>query len=414
MNFCYNDARKAMRLGIVYLVVCDVRDGQYTTAAPFARYVEALLPHVDDIRLMVPVSREKPLERAGYPLSQNPKIEVVELPPIYHLKDFFRSYFRHRSILTDAIAGCDLVNVRLPNFLGLVAGECCVRARKPFFISLVGDYSGVIQGEKYSGVKKILGDIILEYHETRLKRLLGEAYSLANGQGLHEKYEKFAKKMEVITTTTIFKDDFFERDDTCLSEPARILTVAVMQGYKGIPHLLDAASILKQRGRRVVYDLLGTGSRLDDYRAEVTRKGLDDVVSFHGHVQYGGELFDFYRNADMFVLPSTGAEGTPRVVVEAMSQSLPIIATKVGGNPATISEGKCGMLIEPGDPDAIAGAIENIIDDGELRRRLIRNGFERAHDFTMDNHSKDLFEKLSNEFPGMFNSVNAGERVTAR
>ncbi len=400
-----------MRLGIVYLIVCDVRDGQYTTAAPFARYVEALLPFVDNIRLMLPVSRSKPLERAGYPLSQHPGIEVVELPPIYHLKDFFRDYNKHRAILRKGIAGCDLVNLRAPNFLSLVAGEECLRADKPFFMNLVGDYEDVIRDENYHGIKRVLGNILAINHEARLKRLLGNAYVMVLGNGLYEKYHKYAKKMEQLTSTTINEEDFFERKDTCQKTPARVLTVAVMQGYKGIPHLLDAAAILKGKGREVEFDLLGIGGKLREYKKASKTKGVDDIVHFHGHIQYGPELFAFYRNADMFVLPSVGAEGTPRVVIEAMSQSLPVVVTRVGGNAGTVQEGECGFLLEPGDAAAIADSIESIIDDGELRRGLIEKGFRRAHDFTTENHSMELFKRLAREFPGMFKQNSSVDEI---
>jgi glycosyltransferase involved in cell wall biosynthesis len=395
-----------MRLGIVYLVYCDYRDGVYMVNAPFARYVEALLPYVDALRLMLPVSWQKRLERADYPLTNHPKIEVVELPPIYHLKDYFRDKRKHWSILNKGIADCDLVNVRLPNFLGLLAGELCLKQEKPFFISLVGDYSGVISGEKYSSLKKILGNIILSNHEKRLKNLLGKAYTLVNGRGLYEKYNKFAKKMEIITTTTVLQENFHEREDTCRDEQVRVITVAVMQGYKGIPQLIDAAAILKGKGRKVIFDLLGTGSRLETYKSAVNEKGLENVVLFHGYIPYGPKLFEFYRQADIFVLPSIGAEGTPRVLIEAMSQSLPVITTKVGGTPWTIEDGVTGLLIEPGNPEAIANAVERVINDTELRKRLIHKGFERAHDFTFENHSRDLFMKLSAEFPGMFRGVS--------
>ncbi len=401
-----------MRLGIVYLVYCDFRDGVYMTAASFARYVEALLPYVDEMRLMLPVSHHRKQERADYPLAKHPKIEVVELPPIFHLKDYFRDQRTHCAIIGKSITDCDLVNVRLPNFLGLTAGEICLKQKKPFFISLVGDYSGVIKGEKYSGLKRVLGDIILNNHEKRLKRLLGSTYTLSNGHGLYDKYKPYAKEMDIITTTTVLPDDFHQRDDTCQEEPAHILTVAVMQGYKGIPQLIDAAEILHRKGRKVVFDLLGTGGRLDDYKATVKEKGLGEMVIFHGYVKYGPKLFEFYRNSDMFLLPSIGAEGTPRVLIEALSQSLPVITTKVGGTPWTIDDGVTGLLIDPGDPQAIADAIERVIEDGELRRRLIAEGYKHAHDFTLESHSKDLFGKLSKAFPDVFKGISVTEGYT--
>jgi glycosyltransferase involved in cell wall biosynthesis len=91
----------------------------------------------------------------------------------------------------------------------------------------------------------------------------------------------------------------------------------------------------------------------------------------------------YYREHDIFVLPSVG-EGTPRVLVEARANSLPLVATRVGGIPLSVSDGRDGLLVPPGNADALAAAIDRLVADGVLRRRLIQTGLQSARRMTID------------------------------
>jgi len=83
------------------------------------------------------------------------------------------------------------------------------------------------------------------------------------------------------------------------------------------------------------------------------------------------------------VLP-TLSEGTPRVLVEARANSLPVVATNVGGIPTSVTDGVDGLLVPPKNVDALADAITRIVNDGELRRALIHNGLRSARSLTVD------------------------------
>jgi glycosyltransferase involved in cell wall biosynthesis len=69
------------------------------------------------------------------------------------------------------------------------------------------------------------------------------------------------------------------------------------------------------------------------------------------------------------VIPSH-REGLPMVLLEAMAHGRPVVATRVGGMPSMVEEGRTGILVEPGDPAALRAAIDRLLDDRDSRRRL--------------------------------------------
>jgi glycosyltransferase involved in cell wall biosynthesis len=81
------------------------------------------------------------------------------------------------------------------------------------------------------------------------------------------------------------------------------------------------------------------------------------------------KVADFYRNSDAFVLASF-AEGIPVVLMEAMAMELPCVATWVTGIPELIDNGVDGLLVPPADPVALADAVERLIKDPDLTRRI--------------------------------------------
>ena len=109
---------------------------------------------------------------------------------------------------------------------------------------------------------------------------------------------------------------------------------------------------------------------LDEAERAIASMGLADRVRIHGWIEprHRDELL---ARATVFVLPSH-AEGLPMSLLEAMAAGCPVVATAVGGIPDLVSHGVNGLLVEPGDAQALADAVGRVLADPKLARSLGR------------------------------------------
>jgi glycosyltransferase involved in cell wall biosynthesis len=114
----------------------------------------------------------------------------------------------------------------------------------------------------------------------------------------------------------------------------------------------------------------GDGELLDGFRARAAGAGVGERVHFLGGVAHA-ELPAVLRAADLFLLTTEPPESFGIVLIEAMACGLPAIATDYPGVRAVIDEGENGLLVPRGDPDAVAGALRELVDAGAARRRAL-------------------------------------------
>lgn len=151
----------------------------------------------------------------------------------------------------------------------------------------------------------------------------------------------------------------------------RLVAVTRMTEIKGVPDLLEALRLLKDRRRDWTCDLIGGGERGDEYRALASRLGLDQVV-FHGELRRP-EVAAALREADLFVLASR-IETFSVATVEAMACGLPVVVTACGG-PEELAGPESGVIVPKQDPAALAEAIDQTLSDlGRFRPEAIASG----------------------------------------
>ncbi len=153
--------------------------------------------------------------------------------------------------------------------------------------------------------------------------------------------------------------------------------VALFRPRKGIETLLEAMALLRDRAITVKLRAVGTFES-PKYEAEIAtlihRLHLNEQVAWTGFTRdVGAEL----SRMDLLALPSLFGEGLPMVVLEAMAAGLPVVATRVPGVPEAIRHGRDGVLAEPGDPNALAGAIADVVEGRYDWEVLRRSAFER-------------------------------------
>jgi glycosyltransferase involved in cell wall biosynthesis len=120
--------------------------------------------------------------------------------------------------------------------------------------------------------------------------------------------------------------------------------------------------------------LAGDGPALTAVKSALTRDGLSQKVELLGA---RADIPDLLARSDVFVL-SSRSEGFPVSVLEAMAAGLPVVATDVGGVAEAVEDGETGLLVPAADAEAVARALERLVVDGALRRRLGAAGRARA------------------------------------
>ena len=206
---------------------------------------------------------------------------------------------------------------------------------------------------------------------------------LGVGPRLLEKYVPRSVPSLASTNHLLDKQDYRVREDFTLKDPPRLLFVGDMQRRKGLHILFRALSSLKTAGRRFEMIMVGTGPMVEELSDYAARQGFADNVRFAGKVAHGEELYDFFRESDIFVLPSVAAEGVPRVTHEAMAFGCPVIATDIGSVAWQLYD-DAGIVVPPGDAESLARAIAEVIDKIDLRRSLSEKGFRRSLEYTFE------------------------------
>jgi glycosyltransferase involved in cell wall biosynthesis len=177
--------------------------------------------------------------------------------------------------------------------------------------------------------------------------------------------------------------------------PPVVLSVARLVEKKGLGDLIAAADILKRRGRCFQVEIFGSGPLETLLRERIERHGLKEVVTLHGATPQE-TVQQAYLRSTIFALPCTVAsdgdrDGIPTVLLEAMASGVPVVSTPVSGIPELIDSGHDGLLVLPGDPQALADALERLMDDDDMRARLALAARARIESrFTLDASSAQL------------------------
>lgn len=160
----------------------------------------------------------------------------------------------------------------------------------------------------------------------------------------------------------------------------RVLFAGTADRRKGIHYFAMAADVLKARSKPYTFHVAGNAPE-----AVREHKGAK-ALTFLGRVPRAtvGEQF---AAADLFVLP-TLAEGSATVIYEAMAAGLPVITTRAAGS--VITDGVDGIIVPERDPDALAAAIERVLEDRPLRERLATAARARAAGFGWQRYAADL------------------------
>ncbi len=170
--------------------------------------------------------------------------------------------------------------------------------------------------------------------------------------------------------------------------PPTILCVAKQYPRKGIGDLIRAFPLVRKKIPEVRLRLVGAGPEFENNRALAQKLGLENIVEFAGDVGDDVRLAAYYRNADIFCLPSYH-ETFGIVLLEAMTAGLPVVAYRATAVPEVVDE-SAGILSDPGKIDLLAQNLVTLLFDAQRRQEMGRAGQKRAERFTWQVAGKQL------------------------
>lgn len=169
----------------------------------------------------------------------------------------------------------------------------------------------------------------------------------------------------------------------------RIGSLGRLVEKKGMDVLLRAVARLRDKGRKLELSIAGDGPLTSELEGMVTNLQLDGMVKFEGALPHTA-VQSWLHQLDLFVLACKpdargDMDGIPVVLMEAMSQQVPVVSTWLSGIPELVIHGQTGLLAQPGDDEDLAEQLQTMLDSAELRKRMATAAEQHVrHEFGQD------------------------------
>ncbi|MBD3401581.1 glycosyltransferase [candidate division GN15 bacterium] len=164
---------------------------------------------------------------------------------------------------------------------------------------------------------------------------------------------------------------------------------------KGQMFLIEAAHRAIEREPRLRFALFGSGPDLEDARRLVVKLGRENEIRCPGHEK---NLIGCLKDAAMLLNPSL-SEGLPNIVLEGMALGTPVIATRVGGVPELVEDGRSGLLVPASDINAMVDAMVRLAADSSLQQKMVEQALEAIRErFSFEQQMavlSDVYERVA-------------------
>jgi glycosyltransferase involved in cell wall biosynthesis len=187
-----------------------------------------------------------------------------------------------------------------------------------------------------------------------------------------------------------------ESKDICIrSQPDPFVAGSVgrLSEQKGYRYLIDAIPLIIREFPQIEFWLIGDGELRSDLESQSKRLGVQDHVKFLGKRR---NVMSLLRQMDLFVLPSLW-EGLPTVIIESMSQGVPVLATDIPGTREMIEAGKTGWLVPMQDSTVLARATIQILQNPQARLKVSLEALKVVDRFSIT--------KIAAQYEGLYQSI---------
>jgi glycosyltransferase involved in cell wall biosynthesis len=300
------------------------------------------------------------------------------------MDDIIKSHSSSNTIFTTYIPGA---------FLGLLSAYLIKKNKVKHFFRVTSNLSDEFEKRGNKIYRKIIGKIISPFVDFSISKLIGRSLTFYSGKIIY----KNKKNQYKIISSSFFDKDIKLRFDTCQNDVINLLYVGRFDAKKGVPYLIDAFEKLINSHNNIKLTLVGgLGEQKEVVENMIKNPKIKNKIKYKGIIPFGNKLFEEYRSADIFIIPSL-EDMQGKTQLEAMALGTPVIASDVGGIPETIKHLNNGILVAPANYVEISSAIELIISNELLRKKLIKNGFEFVKTCTLEKQNGFMIDIIKNK-----------------
>lgn len=354
-------------------------DSKYYISGTHYTYLEFISTKYEKIYLLSSVSRVLNERNSKEIVFSN--IEVVELPYSGSFLKAQKSVIKYYKTIKSIAGKTDLFYCRVPD-------PFCWMPRLIFhkrtIMHFVGDTIDATKyNEKWSWIKKKI--MIAGYYPDYLLTILAAKKSAVYTNGFHiaNRLKRYSINANPIVSSTISEKNFDDNlpDLNMHESPIRIIYVGYIRFAKGMNCLMHLCKKMQDSGFDYIFDIIGNGEMFDELKNFVENNKLENKVILHGHIDDKTKLLQMIRSSHLFFFPSL-SEGSPRVVIEAMSQGIPVVSTPVGSLPTTFEDKKEIRFFDFNDYDMAYDIIKSFLSE--------RCSFEKMRD--------EAYKKVKNKY----------------
>ncbi|MGB0714811.1 MAG: glycosyltransferase family 4 protein [Phycisphaerae bacterium] len=322
---------------------------------------------------VLPVDSPPPRSR----VASRPEVTFLDVPFYKGPWQYARNIGRLRRAAATAISNADAIVCRAPGGMSSLLYRAARRARMPFGVEVVGDPYDVFDPK---AMKNALRPFLRFWVTRELRQMCqnAAAVSYVTSASLQQRYPAGEGSFSTSYSSINLDDiDFVAGPRTTFSPDHRILFIgSLAQLYKAPDVLLEAFSLVRQE-MPASLTLIGDGAYRPHLEAMAKSLGIDADVTFRGVLPAGEAIRNALDDCDLFVLPSH-TEGLPRVMIEAMARAAPCIGTSISGILELLPNDLC---VAPGDSQALARKICNVLRDRDGLAQLSARNFEEASQY---------------------------------
>ncbi len=364
-------------------------DGTFYIPQVHKLYLDYACQRYAKVYIITPVKKAQHLNTKYSPIDA-PNLQVIAMPYFKSYVGAQRYFFSYRRAIKVIEEKVDIIYCRVPDPFAWMPA---LITDKPVIMHFVGDTIDATEhNQLWSPLKRKFMITAYQPERALINKAARKANKvLTNGEHIAERLRKHGVNAKAIISSTISSTDFPSDLHVLQTSPVRLTYVGYLRGAKGIDTLITTIRKLQDGSIDFFFNVVGDGDMYRALKKLSQEKELDGRIKLWGFVNDRDQLFQILRNTDLFFFPSL-SEGSPRVVIEAMSQGVPVMSTPVGSLPSTFNSPSEIRFFPINDTERAYNIIKEYVSTPSIFDNMRCNVMEKVKEhFTTDSFFAQIF-----------------------